>query len=100
MSLAALFLLLGGLSKASNNPVAGLGILLTFLPSSSGPVALILGIVTLVHANMAHIVDGRRHAILGRYSILIFECCFFVPQDEKTTLKKDKVPLHLHLMTA
>src|SRR5215212_9401577 len=41
MGLAALLVLLGGLSKASDNPVAGFGILLAFLPISSGPVALI-----------------------------------------------------------
>jgi serine/threonine-protein kinase len=65
MGLAALLVLLGGLSKASTNPVAGFGILLAFLPLTSGPVALILGIIALVGANTAQTVDGRRHAIIG-----------------------------------
>jgi serine/threonine protein kinase, bacterial len=65
MGLAALLVLVGGLSRASDNPVAGFGILLAFLPITSGPVALIMGIIALVSANTAQTLDGRRHAIIG-----------------------------------
>ena len=77
MGLAALLVLLGGLSKASNNPVAGFGILLAFLPLMSGPVALIMGIIALVSANTANTVDGRRHAILGiaTGAMTLLLCC-------------------------
>jgi serine/threonine protein kinase, bacterial len=77
MGLAALLVLLGGLSKSTSNPVAGLGILLAFLPLASGPVALIMGIIALVNVNTAHTVDGRRHAILGiaTGAMTLLLCC-------------------------
>jgi serine/threonine-protein kinase len=65
MGLAALLVLIAGAQGGSRNTLAGLGYLLAFLPLTSGPVALIMGIIALVGANTAHTVDGRRHAILG-----------------------------------
>jgi serine/threonine protein kinase, bacterial len=77
MGLAALIVLLGGLSKSTSNPVAGLGILLAFLPLTSGPVALIMGIIALVNVNTAHTVDGRRHATIGiaTGAMTLLLCC-------------------------
>jgi len=65
MGLAALLVLIAGAQAGSDSPPAGLGYLLAFLPLSSGPVALIIGIIALVGANTAQTVDGRRHAIIG-----------------------------------
>jgi serine/threonine protein kinase, bacterial len=65
MGLAALIALIGGAQGGSDSGLAGVGYLLAFLPLSSGPVALVLGIIALVNANTARTVDGRRHAILG-----------------------------------
>ena len=77
MGFAALLVLLGGLSKATNSPVAGFGILLALLPLMSGPVALIMGIIALVGANTPQTVDGRRHAILGiaTGAMTLLLCC-------------------------
>jgi serine/threonine-protein kinase len=65
MGLAALLVLIAGAQRGSDSPLAGLGYLLAFLPLTSGPVALILGIIALVNANTARTAQGRRHAILG-----------------------------------
>jgi serine/threonine-protein kinase len=65
MGLAALLVLMAGAQGGNKSPLAGLGYLLAFLPLTSGPVALIMGIIALVGANTAHTIDGRRHAILG-----------------------------------
>jgi serine/threonine protein kinase, bacterial len=65
MGLAALLVLIAGAQAGSDSPLAGLGYLLAFLPLSSGPVALIMGIIALVGAKTGQTVDGRRHAIIG-----------------------------------
>jgi serine/threonine protein kinase, bacterial len=77
MGLAALLVLIAGAQAGSDSPVAGLGYLLAFLPLSSGPVALIMGIIALVSVNTAHTVDGRRHAILGiaTGAMTLLLCC-------------------------
>jgi serine/threonine-protein kinase len=65
MGLAALLVLLGGLNEDPGSPVAGFGVLLAIPPLTSGPVALIMGIIALVGVKTAQTIDGRRHAILG-----------------------------------
>jgi serine/threonine-protein kinase len=77
MGLAALIVLIGGSRGDSGSALAGLGLLLAFLPLTSGPVALIMGIIALVNVNTAHTVDGRRHAILGiaTGAITLLLCC-------------------------
>jgi serine/threonine-protein kinase len=77
MGLAALLVLIGGVNGTSGSAVAGLGVLLAFLPLASGPVALVMGIIALVNPNTARTADGRRHAILaiatGAATLLL--CC-------------------------
>ena len=77
MGLAALLVLIAGAQGGSDSALAGLGYLLAFLPLTSGPVALIMGIIALVDTNTAHTVDGRRHAILGiaTGAMTLLLCC-------------------------
>jgi serine/threonine-protein kinase len=77
MGLAALLVLLGGLSKNSSSPVAGFGILLAIPPLASGPTALVMGIIALVAVKTTQTINGRRHAIIGiaTGSITLLLCC-------------------------
>ncbi len=77
MGMAALLVLIAGAQGGNDSPLAGLGYLLAFLPLTSGPVALIMGIIALVGANTAPTVDGRRHAILGiaTGAMTLLLCC-------------------------